>query len=151
MKNVEEYCARLEREVEDQRLAAQQMRKAWVDRGADIHQLKGDVAELTQERDQLRSEWRIQNACIADQHDTIAAHADEIQLLREEVKELNTAYSRVMKKVEEAKDYAEALEWYGEQARLARLIHSEGNAGRNALAADGGKKARAALAGKELT
>jgi len=35
----------------------------------------------------------------------------------------------------------EALAWYGEQARLARLIHSEGDAGRNALAADGGKRA----------
>jgi hypothetical protein len=38
-----------------------------------------------------------------------------------------------------------ALEWYGEQARLARLIHSEGDAGRYALAADGGKRARVAL------
>ena len=41
----------------------------------------------------------------------------------------------------------EALEWYEEQTRLARLIHSEGDKGRNALAADGGKKACAALAG----
>jgi hypothetical protein len=40
----------------------------------------------------------------------------------------------------------EALEWYGEQARLARLIHSEGDAGRHALAEDGGKRARAILA-----
>ena len=39
----------------------------------------------------------------------------------------------------------EALAWYGEQARLARLIHSEGDAGRHALDADGGKRARAAL------
>jgi hypothetical protein len=39
----------------------------------------------------------------------------------------------------------EAVEWYGEQARLARLIHSEGDAGRHALADDGGKRARAAL------
>lgn len=38
------------------------------------------------------------------------------------------------------------LWWYGEQARLARLIHSEGDAGRNALQADGGAKARAILA-----
>lgn len=37
------------------------------------------------------------------------------------------------------------LEWYGEQARLARLIHSEGDSGRHALAGDGGKRARAAL------
>ena len=37
------------------------------------------------------------------------------------------------------------LEWYGEQARLARLIHSEGDKGRHALADDGGKRARAAI------
>jgi hypothetical protein len=39
-----------------------------------------------------------------------------------------------------------ALDWYREQARLARLIHSEGDAGRHALQADGGKRAAAALA-----
>lgn len=33
------------------------------------------------------------------------------------------------------------LEWYAENARLARLIHSEGDKGRQALADDGGKKA----------
>jgi hypothetical protein len=38
------------------------------------------------------------------------------------------------------------LEWYGEQARLCRLIHSEGDKGRHALSADGGNRARAALA-----
>lgn len=39
-----------------------------------------------------------------------------------------------------------ALRWYGEQARLCRLIHSEGDAGRHALDLDGGKRALAALA-----
>lgn len=39
----------------------------------------------------------------------------------------------------------EALEWYGEQSRLARLIHSEGDAGRHAIAKDGGMRARVAL------
>jgi hypothetical protein len=39
-----------------------------------------------------------------------------------------------------------ALEWYGEQTRLCRIIHSEGDKGRNALSDDGGKRARAALA-----
>lgn len=39
----------------------------------------------------------------------------------------------------------EELAWYGEQARLARLIHSEGDAGRHALAEDGGKRAQAVL------
>lgn len=40
----------------------------------------------------------------------------------------------------------EALEWYGDQARLARLIHSGGDAGRHALQEDGGTRARAAFA-----
>lgn len=40
----------------------------------------------------------------------------------------------------------DALEWYGEQARLCRLIHQEGDAGRHALNDDGGKRAREALA-----
>lgn len=42
-----------------------------------------------------------------------------------------------------------ALEWYGEQARLCRLIHSEGDAGRHALSNDGGRLAREALAALE--
>ena len=55
--------------------------------------------------------------------------ADEIAALRARVAEMEAA-----------------LEWYGEQARLARLIHSGGDAGRHALADDGGKRARAAIA-----
>jgi hypothetical protein len=43
----------------------------------------------------------------------------------------------------------EELAWYGEQARLARLIHSEGDAGRAALAEDGGKRASALLSEQE--
>lgn len=39
-----------------------------------------------------------------------------------------------------------ALGWYAEQTSLCRLIHSEGDVGRNALANDGGDRARAALA-----
>lgn len=42
---------------------------------------------------------------------------------------------------------AAALAWYGEQSRLARLIHSEGDAGRQALAQDGGTLARTTLNG----
>jgi hypothetical protein len=47
----------------------------------------------------------------------------------------------------EIAELRKALEWYGEQARLCRIIHREGDAGRNALDADGGKRARAALGG----
>lgn len=39
-----------------------------------------------------------------------------------------------------------SLEWYAENARLSRLIHSEGDAGRQAIANDGGEKARSVLA-----
>lgn len=61
--------------------------------------------------------------------------------------------TRVMEQATRAKDaerqrdeLRKALEWYGEQARLARLIHREGDAGRHALADDGGKRARQAIA-----
>lgn len=37
------------------------------------------------------------------------------------------------------------LSWYREQARLCRLIHSEGDQGRHALADDGGKRAASLL------
>ncbi|NTF16831.1 hypothetical protein G6L37_00130 [Agrobacterium rubi] len=40
----------------------------------------------------------------------------------------------------------EVVAWYGENARLARLVHSGGDAGRQAIAGDGGKRARAILA-----
>lgn len=43
------------------------------------------------------------------------------------------------------KELREALDWYGEQARSARLIHSGGDAGRQALIADGGKRASGLL------
>lgn len=51
----------------------------------------------------------------------------------------------VRRLVAEKKALREALEWYGENARLARLIHSDGDKGRFALAEDGGERARAAL------
>ena len=38
-----------------------------------------------------------------------------------------------------------ALAWYGEQARLAKLIHAEGDLGRHRLAKDGGDRSRRAL------
>jgi hypothetical protein len=68
----------------------------------------------------------------------------------EEIEQLRIAYAELeAKKDAEIERLREAVVWYGEQARLARLIHSEGDAGRNALAADGGQRARAALAAKE--
>ncbi|MFM7009063.1 MAG: hypothetical protein ACKO0Z_06970 [Betaproteobacteria bacterium] len=50
------------------------------------------------------------------------------------------------------KKLEETLAWYGEQARLCRLIHSGGDEGRHALANDGGKRAKETLqATKTLT
>lgn len=45
----------------------------------------------------------------------------------------------------ERAELVEVLRWYGENARLARLIHSEGDIGRHAISSDGGKRARALL------
>ena len=55
-------------------------------------------------------------------------------------------FTAVESATREAERMRAALRWYGEQSRLARLIHSEGDAGRNAIANDGGKRAIAALA-----
>ena len=69
----------------------------------------------------------------------------EIQRLHEQVQERDGVIEVILLRELRLR---EALEWYAEQVRLSRLIHSEGDKGRNALAADGGEKARAALAGK---
>ncbi len=45
----------------------------------------------------------------------------------------------------ENKKLRSVLSWYGEQARLAKLVHSEGDIGRQSLAVDGGRRAKAAL------
>ena len=70
----------------------------------------------------------------------------EIAALRAENTE---AERKLAEAVGRSDDLLKALEWYGEQARLARLIHSEGDAGRHALADDGGSRARAFIANHE--
>ncbi len=55
--------------------------------------------------------------------------------------QLEMEQARVAAMLVAAPDMLAVLDWYREQARLCRLIHSEGDAGRHALAADGGKKA----------
>jgi hypothetical protein len=60
-----------------------------------------------------------------------------------------TLCSRVQRIVAERDRLREELAWYGEQARMCRLISSEGDPGRHALQADGGKRARAALEPKD--
>ena len=62
--------------------------------------------------------------------------AARCQSAEDEIKRLHALNSQML----------EALEWYAEQTRLCRLIHKDGDAGRHALATDGGIKARAAIA-----
>ena len=61
-------------------------------------------------------------------HDDYLALCDETERLRAENERLRAE-----------------LAWYGEQSRLARIIHSEGASGRHALQADGGHRARDAI------
>lgn len=61
---------------------------------------------------------------------------------------LETVYAVADERLARIKVLEEALRWYGEQTQLAKLIHSEGDSGRNALAKDGGDRARKALEGK---
>ena len=97
-------------------------------------------------KDAWNAAWEGQNAL---------QYSRKIQRLEDEVRGMkgiaNTQAEIIDEQNQEIQRLREALEWYAEQTRLARLIRSEGDKGRNALAADGGKKARAALAGKEVS
>lgn len=88
---------------------------------ATVLALIAEIAALRAERDHFESEFKRQ----------CGATADVIDRATEAERKLAEAVG--------------VVEWYGENARLARLIHSEGDAGRNALADDGGKRARTFL------
>ena len=60
----------------------------------------------------------------------------------------DVAHAALTAKDAEITRLREALQWYGEQAHLCRLIHSGGDTGRRSLNDDGGKRAQAALATK---
>jgi hypothetical protein len=80
--------------------------------------------------------------------DAFADICDELGCERDNEAGLQAAHSlRSALTAAEAKvaRMGEALEWYGERARLARLIHSGGDPARYDLSDDGGKRARAAL------
>lgn len=68
-------------------------------------------------------------------------------VLDPETDELATA-ALIASQAARIRELEEVVEWYGEQARLARLIHSGGDPGRHALADDGGKRARSLLSRK---
>ncbi len=97
---------------------------------------------LRRDREQIAMTYR-------DSHGTLLCHhGREIEYVA--CLECNAEYEQESAGLEAALQriaaLAAELAWYGEQARLCRLIHSEGDAGRNALAADGGKRAQAVLA-----
>ncbi|WP_426041309.1 hypothetical protein [Brevundimonas sp. TWP2-3-4b1] len=83
--------------------------------------------------------------------------AEELECASEEIGEpalrqaaaIRLILSRLASQEETIRADGECLAWYGERARLARLIHGEGDFGRHALAADGGQKARARLAARQ--
>lgn len=78
------------------------------------------------------------DACVAYVNER---RASTLEALKKEKRES----TRLRSLDDENKALREALGWYGEQARLCRLIHSEGDVGRHALSEDGGKKAKALL------
>ena len=107
------------------------------------------IEALTRERDhykdlhendsELLTISYMQGAKDAEDKAKIAAHALSAESAADDMQEkLTAAEAKVARLVE-------ALEWYAEQTRLCQLAHSSGDAGRNALHADGGKRARAAL------
>lgn len=92
-------------------------------------------------------------ACEADREEAVEIVDEHLSGLRAEILRLRVDASNhavdaatVRRERDRAEDeivrLRDALAWYGEQARLCRLIHSEGDAGRHALADDGGKRAR---------
>lgn len=100
----------------------------------------GAEVELVTDADELRAELRRALAQI----DSLDAECDRRhQMAQDALAERDAANARVER-------LAKELAWYGEQARLCRLIHREGDAGRHELSADGGERARAALA-QEVT
>jgi regulator of replication initiation timing len=108
----------------------------------------------------VNAEWLadLQREHEAMQHDIERMQAREVELLTEserlqaQLAEYKAGAAAEAKAGDEARrelaEAREALAWYGEQARLCRLVHSEGDAGRQALDDDGGKRARDVLAGQ---
>lgn len=97
-----------------------------VDRGGvDYDTAAAEITRLRSRVSELEADWR----------ETIRANAEEVLNLTAELNALRSA----------VRELREVVEWYGENARLCRIIHSEGDKGRNALDADGGSRARAVL------
>ena len=79
-----------------------------------------------------------------DNFQMMTMHADPEKLAKD-LASLADAAARIRLLEQQLSTAREALEWYGEQTRLCRLIHSGGDPGRHALSADGGNRAAAAI------
>lgn len=102
--------------------------------------------KITKERaEELSTAWNAANSTerLRLNRTSWIAWGEDVDYFEEEPSALEL---KAADRIEELED---ALSWYGEQARLCRLVHSEGDAGRNALATDGGKRAREVLTATE--
>ena len=105
-------------------------------------QLPGDDEPLN-EAEAIRARLEKQ---LADAEQRIAALMSErSSLIATKAEQLVALTKRATAAEAKVARMGEALEWYGERARLARLIHSGGDPARFELSDDGGKRARAAL------
>ena len=126
---------------------------------AAIPRLIGMVEERERERDEARQieECRRdeRDACesvmnkVCDLLGVVDDQDDAPKAIIDLISRAEAAESAQREAVAEVARLREALEWYGENARLCRLITNEGACGRIALDLDGGHRARAALASKE--
>ena len=63
-------------------------------------------------------------------------------------KQLRQAENQIIDLQDQIANLRKALSWYAEHAAGCRIIHSDGDVHRNALQADGGKRAWITLGGK---
>ena len=105
-----------------------------------LHEMQADL-------DYVFARGRIEPQDVADMFKE--SFRTKLSHIEEAAYRLNAQAARIAALETENARLREALEWYGEQARLCRLITSEGDPGRRALDADGGKRARAALQGEK--
>ena len=89
--------------------------------------------------DDIKNDARTLGEDLGDEGDLVQAFA------RHRTEALTTQAAEITALRAEVERSRGALEWYGEQARLCRLTHSEGDKGRFALNEDGGERARQAL------
>ena len=97
-----------------------------------------DTLALCDALDDLRAEIERLQTIIGNLHAVEEKHRETA----------NAQFHRANRRQVENERLRAELAWYGEQSRLARIIHSEGDSGRHALQADGGHRAGAALAQK---